>query len=696
MGQVIKMDDKGFIFTTDATLALVIFMIFTGSFIVYNVMPYYMGDEHQHLEALADSALAVMEQDGTLNSAVINYAGGNSTAGNQILNSSLNSLMPSDVGYKITVGSNPSVVNDRGLLYSNDVVTRVKVISGPREGWMGRAWYKLEEVEFENQTQNVTTTLWNFHNWLTNFDPWNYNNHLRSYPYWGSGSSPQNIQFSIPNGATIKGGTFLLGSFSNQDYGKSYAADLVLNGYHHVISNSSFLFINYRPPVSRYNHYPTYNYQGSISNTQLNNGVNNFYVNFINATSYNDMPWYSFIGNYTTNIEVPKGLVTTRTNFINGAGMAVQEPQDLDGNGVANEYGRIYDVNTGTLTSFTNLRRISWSDFYNKNNAYSDGVPFVLTGVPNTSTGSAVSVIQDIYIAPNSRIFDGFTVVNAYGGVDNALVEVWDGTRWNTVFCSFNIGGTQYSARSDGYGNIPGIIYIRDYLKTGNNKVRVTVWDNVPGNDYDLAGLISCYSSVTTSQLPIKWENFPYQSYQSNNNQRTQTRTFTVSADAQKALLFVGVGMNSRHLRVDYGNSSVLYDSDTIPYSLDLSALDAAGPHVITNGGSGNYTLKPGNYSLRVTVTGPANDWESGDWDANAAIFSGTRVAVLYPKFLENVWTTSYADNAQDAKDQARSDLITLLTNAGIQPDPNLIREEAMYAGDLPNAIPVRLELWKK
>jgi hypothetical protein len=47
------------------------------------------------------------------------------------------------------------------------------------------------------------------------------------------------------------------------------------------------------------------------------------------------------------------------------------------------------------------------------------------------------------------------------------------------------------------------------------------------------------------------------------------------------------------------------------------------------------------------------------------------------------------------AKQQAEQDLITRLTQSGITPDPDLIRSEALYTGDLPNSIPVRLDLWK-
>ena len=57
------MDDKGFIFTADATLALVVVIVFTASIVVYGLLPVYQGQDHQHLQALADSALATMEED---------------------------------------------------------------------------------------------------------------------------------------------------------------------------------------------------------------------------------------------------------------------------------------------------------------------------------------------------------------------------------------------------------------------------------------------------------------------------------------------------------------------------------------------------------------------------------------------------------------------------------------------------------
>ncbi|MBM4241335.1 MAG: hypothetical protein FJ150_06725 [Euryarchaeota archaeon] len=485
------MDDRGFIFTTDATLALVVFMVLATAFVSYYILPSYSGEDHQHLERIAADALRIMHQDGTLYTASVYYAAGNDTAAENLLTSSLNYLIPPEVGYKLTLDKYGSVEDNRGISsISSDIVTRVDVISGPKEGWMGRAWYKVEKAEFIDQQVNVTTTLWNFHNWLTNFEPWN-SYGLRNRPYWGGGSSPTNIRFSIPINATITNAYFLAGS-CNFYNGPSYAVDANVNGYHHY-NSSPFTFLNYRPGTNA----RVYNYQGNILPTELTTGTNNFYVNFLNMTGSEidryDMPWFALIGNYTTTMKVPQGLLTSRFDFPDAAGLAVPNPQDLNGSGTADQYGRIYDLGTGTVTSFTTRRVMSWTDFTANRNTlddYDDGIPFVITNLPNvggTGHGSAVSVVSEFYIPEDStRILDAALYLNIYGATDNALVEYWDGSQWRTAFCSFNFDGTSYSARSDGYGNIPGIIYLGDKLQVGNNKVRVTVWDHVPSSDYDL------------------------------------------------------------------------------------------------------------------------------------------------------------------------------------------------------------------
>lgn len=703
------MDDKGFIFTTDATLALVVVIVLTTSIVSYQLVPAYMGQDHQHLEALADSALMVMEQDGTLNNAAVEAARNNTTGAQQILNNRLTTLIPTDTGYKLTLNASNLVVatDNRGLIYSSDMVTKIRVISGPREGWMGRAWYKIEKFDFINQTQNVTTTVWNFHNWLTNFAPWTpggYNRNRNYYttnglinnPYWGSGTTPQNIQFSFPSDANIYNAKFLIGS-CNKYSGVSYNANTTINGNVYPAYTNQFTFLNYRPNTN--NAQRMYNYQGFV-NSGLAPGVNNFNVRFWNMTGPNnqhteryDLAWYSIIGNYSTTFPVPNGILTSSYNFPDAAGMAVQNAQDLGGGG--GEYGRIYNLNTGSVTSLTNRRVIDWNSIYNREHAYDDGLPFVITGTNGgNKPGCAVSIVQNVNIPAGYRIFDSFVVVNAYGGVDQALIEVNNGTSWRTIFNS-----QDYSARSDGYGNIPGIVYIPNgYLLPGqNNKVRITIWDDVPGNDYDLVGLTNCYVTATYSALNVNWVNHPYNNHQSNSYVETQTRNFDIDYNAKEVLLFVGVGTDSRTITVSYPGTpdKVLY-SGSIPYYLNLASLDAAkGFHVITtaNSTATKYYLKEGtNYPLKVTVNGPSYSWESGDWDRNAEIFSGTRISVLYPEFLRNVWADAYESTPQEAMRLARYDLADQL---GLDRNDPAIKTEALYTGNLPNQVPVRLELWK-
>jgi hypothetical protein len=83
------MDDKGFIFTADAALALIVVFVFTGSIVTYTMLPLYQGEDHQHLESLASSALNVMDQSGTLREAAVDYSSGNSANATQDYKQSL-------------------------------------------------------------------------------------------------------------------------------------------------------------------------------------------------------------------------------------------------------------------------------------------------------------------------------------------------------------------------------------------------------------------------------------------------------------------------------------------------------------------------------------------------------------------------------------------------------------------------------
>ncbi|MBU4535761.1 MAG: hypothetical protein KKF16_08075 [Euryarchaeota archaeon] len=707
------MDDKGLIFTTDAVLALAIFMVFSAAFISYYMVPGFAGQDQQSLDAIAADALRVMQLDGTLTTASTYYAQGETAKGDQLLRESLDYLIPSSTGYKLTLGSNPAVEDNRGLLVANDVTSRVEVVSAPQEGWMGRAWYKLEEAEFEDQKVNVTTTLWNFHNWLRNFDPYKTGG-LRTNPYWGYGTSIQAIPFSIPLNSDITGAYFILGSYA-QSNRSAFDANVVINNITYPVNRDDFIFLNFQPNTDKNRNW---NYRGIINHNLLNTGSNEYYVHFRDIKgNWYDLPWFSIIGNYTTTYKVPKGVIPDVFHFADAGGLAVPSAQNISGN-ATNEYGIIYDLHSDDVSTFTTRRVMHWPDFSSNQNLlddFDDGIPFVITDLPSNRRGSAVSVIREFdlpreNVTPPIRILDATVTMNIYGATDNAMVEVWDGNQWRTIFCSNDFQGVQYSGiigTYHGYGNMPGTIYIpTEFLREGHNKVRITAWDRVAGEDFDLAGLVDSYVSVSYTKLPILWDIFPFRSFQSNNNVYTQelgeqpgTRRLNIREGAKEAYLFLGTGMDTRTIRVEIHNGwnwVELYPTNTtIPYYINLASFDADRTKVFTTGNSGNYTLIPGEYRIRVTATG-AKEWESGDYDGTVEIFSGTRVAILYPEFLENMWTVGYSSNASAAQQIARQKLEQALIESGIPIDYSLLKTEALYTGDLPNNIPVRLDLWRQ
>jgi hypothetical protein len=692
------MDEKGFIFTTDAILALVVMIVLTGSIVTYGLLPIYQGENHQHLEALADSALETMEQSGALREAAVEYSNGNTTGAETTLRSSLDVVIPDNVGYKLTMSNNAPVSDDNGITSANDVATKIKVISGPQEGWMGRAYYKQDEVQFQTINSTSVTTLWNFHNYLKNFAPWSDTTYgLNRYKYWGgTNANPQtikNITFYIPG--PVNSAKFLLGGSAGNNFIPAYNADVVINNNNNYIKNNSFLYL-----YTSTGQGPIYNYQQNLNVSTLNNGINNFYVWF-NATTNQNMPWFSILGNYSTTLTVPKGIANSTIPFNDIAGV---------GRPTA---GTLYNLDTGTIST-TPGRSISWNTLQNDNFATDLSTPFELTGIPNggNGLGSAVASVQTITIPPGNRLFDAFTVVNAFGGEDGCIVQVQDSSGTiNTTFASF-INTT----RTDGgYGFVPGVVNIQPWLKTGTNKVRIITWDNVPGNDYDLVGLESSYSTITYSKFPIRWDTFPFANHQNTSGNavttETQNNNFRIDTDAQSALLFVGVGIATRNIQVTVQNStgatSTLYPTTSpIPYVINLGDLDAAASqptHIITTIPGNGSSLKPGSYTLTVKVT-PSLAYESGDGASsppaygstgNPSIFSGTRISVIYPKFLQNVWATGFANNPSDAQANAKANLIQTLNEAGYTNiDPNLIRNSTLFSGDVPNAVPVRLELW--
>ena len=706
------MDDKGFIFTLDASLALIIVVVITASVMAYTFIPAYQGQDHQHLEALADSALEVMEQNGELRAISAKYASGNATLIAQAdaeLNSTLNSLIPQGIGYKIIVGDGASahtVENSSGtrnLLTRNDVVTKVKVISAPQEGWMGRAYYKLEHVEFTDQNDTAVTTLWNFHNWLTNFDPWGDSGTLNTYKYWGGKNSASQtavpINFTVPSNGTINWAKFLIGAADKGHTGTrgtvytAYDASFVLNGIANNIGSDQFY------NLYNGNTWHMFNYLGNISGTGLFNGNNSFYLKYTAYSSQN-MPWFGLIGSYENTYKVPEGVLVDTSNAT-----------DIAGVGNPNSGKSLkYDLDTGITTSTTS-HSIAFTSYLGHDYTYST-TPFTLTGITNTGgDGSAVATTMDVYYPSNTYLYDSFVVVNAFGGVDGALIEVKDANgNWHTAFDSYD---SAYTSRSDGgYGNIPGIVNIKDYLRAGHNTVRVTIWDdaNTGSQDYDLVGITDCYSKITYSGLPIRWDCIPFNSYQYNYGTASQSQTFTVDNEtdnqAEEALLFIGTGIDTRNITVKLSNGTytkTLY-TGSVPYYLDLGTLDRkATPYILTdNDSDGNLTIRSGTYTLTLAIT-PGLAYESGDGAssppnygsyANPEIFSGTRIDVIYPKFLTNVWANSYASSATEAKQLAKEALVKNLT--GYTVDQDDIKTEALWTGDMPTSTPIRLELWKE
>jgi hypothetical protein len=683
------MDEKGFIFTTDAVLALVVVIVLTASIVTYGLLPIFQGEDHQHLEALADSTLETMEQSGTLREAAVEYANNNTTGAQNTLTTSLNLLIPDNVGYRLTMDPYGSVSDNNGILTSNDVATKVKVISGPQEGWMGRAYYKQDEVQFQDITGTSVTTVWNFHNYLKNFGPWS--GGLNTYKYWGgTNANPQNpsaITFTIPG--PINSAKFLVGTAAGSGQTKAFGANVVINGNNNYILNSSFI-----PLYTSSGQGLIFNYPQTINTASLVNGINNFYILY-NATSNQNMPWFSLIANYTTTLSVPKGIANDTIAFPDIAGVGRPGPGNT---------GILYNLDSGTVTATTG-KSFNWNTIQSTD--FDTSTPFELTNLPNIGLGSAVASTQDVYLPPGNRLFDAFTVVNAYGGNDGVIVQVKDSLgNWNTAFSSFT-----NTARTDGgYGNTPGIVNILPYLKVGHNTVRIITWDDVPGGDYDLVGLENCYTKITYSKFPIRWDTFAFTNYQntssSSTKQVTQAQSFRVDSDAQSALLFVATGLDTRNITVTARNSSggtaTLYSGQPT-YVLNLGNLDSTRvmSNVLANG---TVVPRPGNYSVTVTVN-PADAYQSGDgsssppaygYDADPEIFSGTRISVIYPKFLQNVWAIGFASTPQAASSQAVSNLIQTLTDAGYSVDPRLIRNNTLYTGDVPNSIPVRLDLWTK
>ncbi len=152
--------------------------------------PYSMGWQTISIRRHYSDTLETMEKDGTLTLAAVKYSYSDDASAINILRSHVNILILSEIGYDLNMLSH-NVRNDSRIPTSGNTATAVRVISGPEEGYLGRAFIKHEQVNFTNTEVNLVSTVWNFHNYLTNFNPWNQGNRLYDRQFWGvTGSSP--------------------------------------------------------------------------------------------------------------------------------------------------------------------------------------------------------------------------------------------------------------------------------------------------------------------------------------------------------------------------------------------------------------------------------------------------------------------------------------------------------------------------
>ena len=73
--------------------------------------------------------------------------------------------------------------------------------------------------------------------------------------------------------------------------------------------------------------------------------------------------------------------------------------------------------------------------------------------------------------------------------------------------------------------------------------------------------------------------------------------------------------------------------------------------------------------------------------------FQELRWQYLDPQTLQNIWNIAYANDAITAKNNA---LNSLFAEIHVSPNDPGLGSEALYTGNMPNSIPVRLELWKE
>lgn len=699
---------KGFIFTMDAVLTLLpIFIILasvSGIGGIDTIGSYRMLSSGRY----AQDVLTVMERNDTLVNIGRNYqtgvARGDSALiaySQNLLNSSLNKTIPPYMGYNATVTTPRGTFSvASGGEPSGNIMSVWRTSMGPELGWAGSAWLAVRGANFTIINRTTTSTIWNFHNWLSVY-----------YSFcadgWGGPSGSTNITISTPSNATLNDAYYYLGA--KVASGNPYNVTFYLNGGNATSSNypDDYTYLLTYGGDDFYNSKMDLPFGTTNSSGVLGRGNNKMWLNFTADCSGNDeMPWFAIIANYTQTIPSPQSLEIEIFNLPNAEG-ATDESTTVT-----------WDDNDATWAS--------------RVDAYSDGTPYkLLTSESFDAEGNAITVFKNFSIPAGVTVLDGTIDLNLVGAVDATRVEVFDSSasQWVTVFNSFDINGIDYTDvdydvgfdNLKGYGNLPGKLNIDPSLLSpgsDSNSVRVTLWDYYPDPDY--AGIIDSTILITYSPFSIDWDNFAFNSHQSSSFDYTQDRDFDINTGAKEALLFVGVGIDTRKVVVSIMNATsspvTLYNSTVIPYMLNLAELDAGLPasqRILTTDTStpSDYILEEGSYTTRVRVLSAQdaaenNAWESGDRDdaggalstqeSNAEIFSGTKVTVLYPEFIAMLTTESYNATAAEAEDEARNLLSEqLLTyNLTMAANSSEIFSKVNWVSGEPSIAFVELKIW--
>ncbi len=142
--------------------------------------------------------------------------------------------------------------------------------------------------------------------------------------------------------------------------------------------------------------------------------ITTFLYNLMQPTNQN-MPWFSILGNYSTTLSVPKGIANTTIPFSDIAGV-------------------------GRPTAWYTLQFGYWNNINHHWKNIQLGLIYKIIlhtqPVHPLNLQTYLMQVQDqllhqfkIYtIPPGNRLFDAFTVVNAFGGEDGCIVQVQDST----------------------------------------------------------------------------------------------------------------------------------------------------------------------------------------------------------------------------------------------------------------------------